>query len=366
MKVNENRKTTWAVIGGGNGGQSAAAHLALQGFPVRIYDVVPETIEAIKEQGGVNVEGEVTGFGPVEKATLDMKEAIDGADVIMIIAPALYHKSIAEKMAPVLSPGQIVFIHPGSTFGAIEFRQVFKEAGVALETTVIAEAQSLLYACRAMKPGNAKIIGIKQSLSVAALPASKTSMVVDILNEAFPQMYGASSVLETSLTNLNAVMHPAPSLLNVSIIESVHEWEYYMNGITPSIGSYVERLDKERVALAKALDLNIEPINEMYTKLYGVNKPSLSESVKDVSAYKGIKGQKRLDTRYVLEDIPMGLIPMSSLGKQLGVDTPMIDTTIQLGNYLLDRDFYTNARTMEGLGLSGLTASNIIELAYNG
>ena len=355
------RKKTWAVIGGGNGGQSAAAHLGVNGFPVRIYDVVPETISAIAEQGGIHVDGAVNGFGPVEKATLNMEEAVTGADVIMVIAPALYHRSIAETMAPFLSPGQIVFVHPGSTFGAVEFRQVFKERGAPVESLIVAEAQSLLYACRVKSPGHATINGMKQALAVAAIPASRSGETVEVLRLAFPQMYAAKNVLETSLTNLNAVMHPGPSLLNVSMIESEHEWEYYRNGITPSIGRYAEQLDKERCALGRAVDLELPSVLDMYKTLYGVEKPTLSETVKQVKAYEGIKGQKRLDTRYVLEDIPMGLVPMASLADQIGVKVPMIKTTIQLGNYLLDKDFYSNGRTMERLGLAGLGAKELIQ-----
>jgi len=360
------RKTTWAVIGGGNGGQSAAAHLSVMGFPVRIYDVVPETIRAINKQGGIYVEGAIEGFGPVEKATLNMKEAVQGADVIMIIAPALYHRKIAEEMASSLVPGQIVFIHPGATFGAIEFYQVCKLKGVPIESIIVSEAQSLLYACRAKTPGNAHINGLKETLAVAALPASKTKNAVEVINEAFPQMYAAKNVLETSLTNLNAVMHPGPSLLNVSIIESKHAWEYYMDGITPTIGSYAERLDLERLALGKAVNLELPGVLQMYRQLYGVDKPTLSETVKEVKAYKGIIGQKRIDTRYVLEDIPMGLVPMASLGAQLGISVPIIQTTIDLGTLLLKKDFISEGRTMERLGLNDMDAGRLIEYVTKG
>lgn len=366
MSKKEGQKNSWAVIGGGNGGQSAAAHLAVMGYPVRIYDVVPDTINAIKEQGGIHVDGAVEGFGPVEKATLNMAEAVEGADVIMVIAPALYHRDIAEKMAPSLKAGQIILIHPGATFGAIEFRQVCKEKGAPVESLIVSEAQSLLYACRAKKAGHAHINGMKQSLAIAALPSSKTKEAVEVISEAFPQMYGAKNVLETSLTNLNAVMHPAPSLLNVSLIESKHDWEYYMEGITPSIGSYAERLDLERLALGKAVNLELPGVLQMYRTLYGVTKPTLSETVKEVKAYKGITGQKRIDTRYVLEDIPMGLVPMASLGDQLGVPVPMIRTTIDLGSYLLEKDFVGQGRTMERLGLAGLDAEGLLGFVTNG
>ena len=46
-------KRRWAVIGGGNGGQSAAGHLGILGFPVTLYDIMQDTVDAIKYQGGV-------------------------------------------------------------------------------------------------------------------------------------------------------------------------------------------------------------------------------------------------------------------------------------------------------------------------
>jgi opine dehydrogenase len=52
---------------------------------------------------------------------------------------------------------------------------------------------------------------------------------------------------------------------------------------------------------------------------------------------------------------------MASLADQIGVNVPMIKTTIQLGNYLLGKDFYTNGRTMERLGLAGLRAKELIQ-----
>jgi opine dehydrogenase len=62
----------------------------------------------------------------------------------------------------------------------------------------------------------------------------------------------------------------------------------------------------------------------------------------------------------------MGLIPMASLGKQLGIDTPIMNTTIQLGTYLLNMDFYKDARTMESLGMTGLSSADLVEFINNG
>ena len=237
-----NSNLTWAVIGGGNGGQSLAGHLALMGFAVRLYDIFPQTIEAIRSVGGIQVDGAVNGFGKIDLATTDIAQAVDGADIVMVVAPAVAHRDIAANCAPHLADGQIIFIHPGATGGALEFNQVLLDQKCNKSVT-LAEAESLLYACRSQKPGHTTVFGIKNELMVAALPATTTRGVVKLLNKAFPQLYAGLNVLETSLSNANAMMHPAPTLLNTSLIESGSDWLYYWDGITPSIGEFLTGQD---------------------------------------------------------------------------------------------------------------------------
>jgi opine dehydrogenase len=361
-----NGTPVWAVIGGGNGGQSASGHLGIMGYRVRLYDIIEETINAVNARGGIEVSGEITGFGPVEFASGDLAKVIQGADIVMVITPALAHRELAEAMAKFLREGQIVFIHPGATFGALEFRQVFLQKGVDLKGITLCEAQSLIYACRASAPASASIKGIKRQLAVAALPAARTDDTVKVLSAAFPQIVPARNVLETSLTNLNAVMHPAPSLLNASMIESNRDWKYYLDGITPTIGAFIEKLDKERVALGTAAGLSLPTALEMYKAMYGVEAPTLSETVKLNKAYWEIQGQKRIDTRYILEDIPMGLVPMVSLAEIFGIKTEFMTTVCRLGSQLLDRDLISSGRTMERLGLGGFSKKEILDLVENG
>ncbi len=352
------KKPCWAIIGGGNGGQSLAGHLALMGFSVRLYDIFPETVEAIRSQGGITVEGAVDGFGPLERVTTDMQEALEGADIVMVVAPAVAHRTIAADCAPFLVDGMIVFVHPGATGGALEFKKVFDDHGCQHRVT-IAEANSLLYACRSPKPGYASIFGIKKQLQVAAFPASDTSRVLQLLTRAFPQMVAAKNVMETSLGNPNAMMHPAPSLLNTSLIESGRDWLYYWDGITPSVGAFVEAMDRERIALAEAFGLKLPPIVQWYRLAYEVAGDTLSEVVKQNRAYAEVKGQQTLRTRYILEDVPTGLVPMVSLGRLLGVDVSRMETIVQLAQYVLGEDLTTGGRTVESLGLDGLSVAQI-------
>ena len=347
------KSTVWAIIGGGNGGQSLAGHLSIMGYKVRLYDVFPATVDAINAQGGIIVDGVVEGFGKPELVTLDIGEAIRGADAVMVVAPATAHKAIAKNCAPHLTDGQILIIHPGATFGSLEFRQVLDEEGCTAKVA-IAETNSLIYACRSPKPGHASILGIKDDLIVATLPARENARALAMLQEAFPQIIGGKNVIETSLGNANAVMHPTPTLLNTSLIESRHEWLYYWEGITPTIGAFVEEIDRERVELGKAFGIEITPIREWYAKAYGVKADTLSEAVRRNPAYEKIKGQKDLRTRYLLEDIPTGLIPMIELGSLVGLPMERMQLIAKLGKYILHEDFVSTGRTLSNLGLAGM------------
>lgn len=355
----------WSIIGGGNGGQAAGGHLGIMGFDVNLYDISSETVEAINLQGGIEVCGAVTGFGKIQKASLSLEEVICDTDIIMIVVPALAHKTIAQQLSPLLKDGQIVFLHPGATLGALEFRHILDMSGCKAEV-IICESLSLLYACRLVRAGSVDIKGIKRELMVSSLPANKINIVMESLNTAFPTMYPGKNVLETSLSNLNALMHPAPSLLNTSLIESVHDWKYYLDGITPSIGSFVVRMDKERLLLGELFGLKLDSVMDMYIKLYGVSGDTLTEMVRQNDAYKEISGQKRIDTRYILEDIPMGLVPMVSLAKKFGVSCEMMDTVCKMSSFVLDSDLITSGRTAENLGIDSLTLEEFLKYIETG
>ena len=151
-----------AIVGGGNGGQAFAGWLSLQGFKTRLFDVVPATCDTLNEKGGVDVMGNAsfTGFGKIEFASTDMEKVIDGCELIMVILPSIYHKSIAQKMAPYLKDGQIVLLNPNASLGAVEFRKTLDDCGCKADIT-LAGSCTLLFACRLSSNGNVFVNGQK-------------------------------------------------------------------------------------------------------------------------------------------------------------------------------------------------------------
>ena len=251
-------QTRYAVIGAGHGGKTMAAHLALMGFPVVLYNRTPDNVALIKARGGIDLassNGGPRGFGRLDLVTSDIAVALGKAEIVMVVVPASGHKSVAEEAAPHLQNGQIVVLNPGRTGGCLEFVKTLRDQACKADVTV-AEAETLIYACRSEGPAQARILRSKEAVPLAALPASKNAAVLDALEDAFPQFIDGKTVLHTGLDNMGAIFHPALTLLNAGRIESTGgNYQFYIEGVTPSVARLLESLDRERVTVASALGI---------------------------------------------------------------------------------------------------------------
>jgi len=354
-----------AFLGAGNGAHAMAGYLGMKGFPVRLYSKFAEEIEAMQEQGGVTLEGVVEGFGPVELATTDPAPVVGWADVVMVVVPAFAHRFMAQVCAPHLHDGQAVVLNPGRTGGALEFVNLLRQEGVAAHV-LIAEAQTLVYACRISGPARVNILGIKKRVPVAALPAAGTPQVVETVRRLYPQFVPAADVLETSLDNIGAVFHPSTMMLNANRIEAGEEFDFY-RGMTPTVAGFLEVIDDERVAVARAYGVRVESAADWLVGAYeGISGDTLYERIQSNDAYRGIKAPKTLDMRYFTEDVPCSLVPIVSLAEAAGVETPVSRGVVNVACGLLKRDFWAGGRTLDQLGLRGMTVEEIKQYVEKG
>lgn len=356
---------TYCVLGAGHGGMALAGHLGLMGFPVRLWARDPHSLEAVQVTGGVFLEGVEAGYGPVE-AQGNLQAALAGADLILVVVPASAHGEIARRCAPYLRDGQKVLLMPGRTAGAIEFVQTLRREGCQADV-LVGEAQTFLYASRRVGPSTAQIYGIKRQVLAAALPAHRTAELLELIKPAFPQFMPAKWVWKTSLDNIGAIFHPAVVLLNAARIESTGgSYRHYMDGITHSMALLLERLDEERVAVARSLGVGALTAREWLAEVYGVERPTLYDAIQATPAYEAVGAPATLDHRYIWEDIPTGLVPIAELGKACGVATPVTETLIGLAGAIFGVNFRETGRTLDKLGMAGWTPEQITRYAMEG
>ena len=360
-------KLQFAIVGAGHGGKAMAAHLAIKGFPVRLYNRTLSKIDPIIKMHGIELEGEVTGFGKIELASDNLGDIIKDADVIMVCVPAFAHAAIAERSAPHLKDGQIVLLNPGRTCGALEFINILRERGNDSEV-IIAEAQTFIYASRGMGPASAKIFRIKQAIPVAAIPARKTDEALDKINEAFPEFISATSVIETSFNNIGAVFHPAITILNASRIEStMGNFQFYIEGVTPSVAKILEEVDRERVEVANTLRCkNVYTALEWMTMAYNVVEDTLFDGIHSNPGYYGIMAPKTTNVRYITEDVPFSIVPISEFERVFGVNTKITDSLINLSNIIFKKDFRSIGRNLTRMRLENLSLDEIRDVFIEG
>ena len=359
----------YAVIGAGHGGKAMAAHLALMGFTVNLFNRTADHVEVIKKRGGIELEsteGGPHGFGELALVTSEIAEAIKNVEVIMVVLPSSAHAEVAKAMAPHLKGGQIVVLHPGRTCGALEFLKVIRDHGCKVDVTV-AEAETFIYASRSDGPVQARIFRIKEAVPLAALPATRTQCVLDAICEAYPQFIHGVDVLNTGMNNMGAIFHPALTLLNMGWIEATHgDYQFYIDGVTPSVARALEVLDRERVTVASALGIRARTSLEWLKLAYNTTGTDLHEAIHNQPGYYGIKAPATLNHRYIFEDVPMSLVPIASLGKRYGVSVRGMESMIQIASIIHRTDYWRRGRTVEKLGLEQWSVSELTRFVQDG
>lgn len=344
-----------AVIGAGNGGTAIAGDLTLAGHECRLFEFTEwaGNVDAVNAQGGIKVTGVArTGFAKVALATTDLKAALDGAELLMVATQAVTHTRVAQATAPLVRPGQVMILWPGSG-GTLEFRRIFDELGVKTDV-ILGEAATLPYCCRRLEgPGTVNIHRIDGPRNqVAALPASRTPELMAALTGVYDTVVPAQSVLEPALYNPNIIVHPAGALFNMGRIEhSQGEFWMYKEGITPSVKKIINGMDRERQAIMAALGYTPMTYEQVFTDLFNV---SVAEF-----AVASSQGPFSMQDRYVTEDVPMGVTLTASLGRTLGVPTPTYDAIIHIASLVNETEYYTIGRNLANLSLDGLSSEQL-------
>jgi opine dehydrogenase len=357
-----------SIVGAGNGGQALAAYLGLAGHTVRLFDRFPETIEPFRTSRRVTAVGAVEGTVELADVTTDVDAAVDGADVIVISLPGFALDWAARAIAPNLRGTETVLLHPGGVGGALEVRRCWDELGVP-DSVALAETDTLLFACRLRRPGEVDVKAVKLRLLVAALPSVRTDDVVARVRPLIAQVVRAMNVLETSLGTLNPIIHPTITLTNAGLIERRHpEFDFYGDGVTPGIARLLEAVDGERLAIAAAFRVPAESLLAWAQVAYGAAADDLvtlyARMARDV--YRGIGTPPGLDSRYVTEDVPLGLVPMTVLGAIAGVATPAMNAVVTTISLMTGKDFLGDGRDAGRMGIASLGREEVLREVTDG
>jgi opine dehydrogenase len=360
--------TAVAIIGAGIGGIYLVAELGLIGHRLRLHDRDDTRLAEIRTHGGVDVEP--GGLAAVECATTDLASAIDGAEVIIVVTGGNAQETVARSLAPLLRGGQIILLIQGNTGGSLVVRRALTDAGCRAEVE-IAEMDNYPFSNWRLSPTRIRPIVKKRWLQIASFPGCRIASVFPRLAPLFPHAVAAPSVIHTGFTNANAMLHVANCVGNAGKIDRGEAYKFYAEGVTPSVARLYQAINAERVAVAAALGAEVPTLEDWFERTYSVRGRDLVETCQLLTTnsdgpYQATGTPKSFEHKYITEDVPVGLIPMSALGAASGVPTPAIDALITLVRAMTGRDFAAQARTLERMALVGMNASQIMRVVETG
>lgn len=355
-----------AVLGGGNGGHCMAADLTLAGHKVYWYEL-PEMaggqFAPALASGSVTLTGiGRTGTVRPARVTTDMAAALDGARLVNVVIPAFGHGRFFELMLPHLVDGQVVVLWAGD-FGAIELYNLIRRRRPGLAVDVV-EASTLPYGTRVTGPGAVELILTAPLLIASAVPATRNPEVLPGLTALWPCVAPAQNALSAALSNPNPIVHPPGSLLNAGRIQhSRGNFYMYGEGITEAVARVIRHVYEETAMIAEAYGCQVLKYEDRDFRtpvsIMGVAFQAPFDTAGEIAR---ILGPKSVHDRYITEDLPMGLVPAAQLARLAGRPAHLIEAIVYLGSSVCDQDFWRQGRTLDKLGLAGMTVEQIRRL----
>lgn len=358
-----------AVLGGGNGSFAAAGDFALSGHEVRLWRRDAEQVEAHRSAGSRIVVKDRNGRHDVKLAlvTIDIAEAVSGAELILCPAPAFAQQDIARLLAQHLRDGQVVFLPP-ATFGSMIFAQAARDAGNRAKAS-FAETGTLPWLARKHGPFEVAITIRAKRLPVGVFPLGHAAHALEVIGRAFPDVIeSCGDALSGALMNAGCIIHPPLIVMNAGPVEHFERWDIHKEGTQAAIRRVTDALDAERIAVREALGYGAPhfPLAHHYAKegeiwMYGRGS---HDRLTDSGDWR-----ERIvltEHRYMREDLRLGLSLLVSVAGLAGAATPLAKAFLAIGGAICGEDFTQDGRTLETLGLGKLHKAELQILLREG
>lgn len=307
---------------------------------------------------------EVTGALEAEFCPSISSSAADLAnnDVIILALPAYGHRMVLDSLIPHLQSRHTIIISGHLSFAALYLSKALRERGIEIP---IGAWSTTILTSKAQSPTHIRIGAIRAKVDMAALPASRANEVLALSNELFGDRFLIKDdILTIALSNLNPQSHMGIALCNLTRIERGEAWGQNTN-VTAAVARLLEGLDRERLEIAAAFGKTVRTIFEHAKLTHGISGGSVAEVYANLAQQgKDPAGPKTIATRYVLEDVPFGLVPTIRLAWIAGVSAPLHMSGVEILGACYGRDFTADNDLLPALGLDDRTL--LVELATHG
>jgi opine dehydrogenase len=335
MKINEK---SCLVVGAGNIGLASAAYLSKRGYQVSVYT---RHQTSMTETRTIHSIGSIApGTHPIIACSSNLLELVAHnrgvlPGKVVIGCRGNDVEEIACKLAPHVYKDMSVLLICSSRFAALFFLKTLKKWGVSNDDfPAIADFETSPFVSRGNADNTVNISAFKKEVYIAAQTSEATDHVLEDFREDFTNLCPAASSLELNMHKCDDIVH-IPLLLTGWInLESGNQHNIYRTA-TEATTNLIIQLDQERLAVGEVLGYKLIDMCTGYQESYGTPGPSLLEHFNQISAYSNAAVQDAYH-RFLFEDIPFGAVPLQSLARFAGVQTPLLDACITFAYRLLN------------------------------
>jgi opine dehydrogenase len=383
-----------AVLGGGATARGHAACAAHQGREVRLYEL-PEffnglgCIEDMKEIRLTGIQQSLYGFKregltKLDLVTSDIKQAVQGAGIVILSFPSVGNKAFLEKLIPHLEDGMVIHFTTAN-FGSLIMKKMMREMGCT-KKVIIGEWSSQPYAIRIKSSGGQQLpeVSINYwaiSLRGAAMPMTDQEAFLESKKyvpslDSVVHPVGGDTVIDIAFSNVNPVLHCPGTILGVSTMENwgliygqdKYDFSIYSHAFCPSISEVQKEMYKEECKIAKAIGVGIQHFDDeaffSRSNILGSEHMGSKYVIPYEEQYKSAMGTGPFTVynRYITEDIPVGCHVFYELAKKFDVKVPVTESMITLASVMTKTDYWKIGLTLEDLGIAHLNKEEL--LAY--
>ncbi|MGD7789366.1 NAD/NADP octopine/nopaline dehydrogenase family protein [Propionibacteriaceae bacterium Y1700] len=282
------------------------------------------------------------------------------ADAYLLVCTSQALPSVVERYREQLA-GRALLLAPGGFGGAVRVRRLFEAWG--LEAPLIGETTGFPV-MGAAEDETIKITSLKRQLPLAGPDDAATATLLEIFGRYF-DLFVASNLATTSLSNTNHMLHPAITLTNAARIARGDAFTFYREGITPELNGLIGALDAERLAVVRALGGEELGVTEWMLRFYGgdgMQGSTIIDCLAGFAPFARSKAPTTLDHRYLTDDVPYGAAAHLAVAEALGLEAPVNRAVVTTAGLLLGRDLSTPAEVVDDF-LTAARHHNSVQLA---
>jgi opine dehydrogenase len=244
-------------------------------------------------------------------------------------------EDIAKKLTPFVHKNMSILLMCSSRFPASSFLGTLESLGVKTENLPgVADFKTPPFVSRAKSDNIVNISAFKQIAPIAAQTPEETDRIIQDHKHVFPNLVAIQSSLELNLRKCDDIIHLPLLATRWNDVETIKDHNIYRTA-TARTTKLITQLDRERLEIGNYFGLELIDVCAGYQESYGTPGPTLLEHFNQIPAYANATIQDPYH-RFLFEDVPYGAVPLQSIARFAGVETPLLDAFITLSYNLVD------------------------------